>query len=189
VVFFLTGSNTTVDHPIIGYKIHQAHRRGAKLIMVDPRHTELAEEADFWLHIKSGTDIPLINGLMHIIIKEDLHDKKFIEEWTENFGAIIQEAVASKGYYDCSKAMVVTNSFFTQQAIELARRNQVELWDRNKLVTVLLSVKNKTQQTVLDLSIQEETAVTTDYQPSKDMPQNTCALCGKPVSEKLMNYS
>ena len=56
--------------------------------MVDPRRTELAEEADYWLRIKSGTDIPLLNGLMHIIIKEDLHDKKFIEERTENFEAL-----------------------------------------------------------------------------------------------------
>jgi HJR/Mrr/RecB family endonuclease len=39
----------------------------------------------------------------------------------------IQEAVAAKGYYDCMKAMVATNGFFAQQAIELARRNQVEL--------------------------------------------------------------
>jgi restriction system protein len=56
----------------------------------------------------------------------------------------IQEAVASKGYYDCSSAMVVTNSFYTQPAIELARRNQVELWDRNRLVSALLSVRKST---------------------------------------------
>jgi len=67
----------------------------------------------------------------------------------------IQEAVAAKGYYGCQKAMVVTNSFYTQQAIELARRNQVELWDRNKLVAALLSVKDRDQQTAV--SIQAET--------------------------------
>ncbi len=84
-LLFLTGANATEAHPIIGYKIRQAHRRGAKLIVVDPRRTELAEEADYWLQIKSGTDIGLINGLSHIIIKENLHDKKFIAERCENF--------------------------------------------------------------------------------------------------------
>ena len=75
---------------MIGYKMKQAKQAGAKLIVVDPRRTELAEEADYWLQIKPGTDIPLLNSIMHIIIKEDLYDKKFIEERTENFEALKQ---------------------------------------------------------------------------------------------------
>ena len=66
----------------------QAARRGAKLIVVDPRRIELAEEADYWLRVKPGTDIPLLNGLMHIIIKEGLHDKAFVTERTDNFEAL-----------------------------------------------------------------------------------------------------
>ncbi len=84
-LLFLTGTNTTEAHPIIGCKIRQAHRRGAMLIVIDPRRTELAAEADYFLQIKSGTDIALINGLSHIIIEEGLHDRKFIEERCENF--------------------------------------------------------------------------------------------------------
>lgn len=53
----------------------------------------------------------------------------------------IQEAVAAKGYYDCQEAMVVTNSVYGKQAMELARANGVKLWDRNDLVKALLSVK------------------------------------------------
>jgi len=75
---------------VIGYKMKQARRKGAKLIVVDPRRTELAEEADYWLQIKPGTDIPLLNGIMHVIIKEGLYDKKFIEERTENFEELKQ---------------------------------------------------------------------------------------------------
>lgn len=75
---------------MIGYKMKQARRKGAKLIVVDPRRTELAEEADYWLQIKPGTDIPLLNGIMHVIIKEGLYDKKFIEERTENFEELKQ---------------------------------------------------------------------------------------------------
>lgn len=84
----LIGTNTTEAHPIIGYKMRQAKRNGAKLIVVDPRRIDLAEEADYWLRIKSGTDIPFLNGLMHIIIKEGLQDKKFIETRCENYEAL-----------------------------------------------------------------------------------------------------
>lgn len=87
-LLFLVGTNTTEAHPIIGYKMKQAKRAGAKLIVVDPRRTELAEEADYWLRLNPGTDIPLLNGIMHIIIKEHLYDKKFVEERTENFEAL-----------------------------------------------------------------------------------------------------
>jgi restriction system protein len=53
----------------------------------------------------------------------------------------IQEAVAAKGYYDCKKAMVVTNSFYTNQARELALKNGVVLWDRKDVVKHLLQIK------------------------------------------------
>jgi len=52
----------------------------------------------------------------------------------------VQEAVASKGYYDADSAMVVTNRYYTVQAKELARKNGVSLWDRDKLVRVLLQM-------------------------------------------------
>jgi formate dehydrogenase alpha subunit len=87
-LLMVIGSNTTEAHPIIGYKMRQAARKGAKLIVVDPRRIELAEEADYWLQIKPGTDIPLLNGIMHVIIKEGLCDKKFIEDRTENYEAL-----------------------------------------------------------------------------------------------------
>ena len=96
----------------------------------------------------------------------------------------VQEAVAAKGYYDCTKAMVVTNSSFTQPAIELARRNQVELWDRNKLVSALLSVKDNV---VVGAFGQTQAAASTNAWPS-GISKNTCALCGKPVSEKVMKF-
>ncbi len=89
-LLFLIGTNTTEAHPIIGYEMKKAIRRGAKLIVVDPRRIELAEEADYWLRIQPGTDIPLLNGLMHIIIKEGLQDKTFIFERTENYEALVE---------------------------------------------------------------------------------------------------
>lgn len=84
-LMFLIGTNTTEAHPVIGYKMRQAARNGCKLVVCDPRHIDLVDEADYWLRQKPGTDIPLLNGLMHIIIKEGLEDKKFVEERTENY--------------------------------------------------------------------------------------------------------
>lgn len=84
-LMFLIGTNATEAHPVIGYKMRQAARNGAKMVVCDPRHIDLVDEADYWLRQKPGTDIPLLNGLMHIIIKEGLEDKQFVEERTENY--------------------------------------------------------------------------------------------------------
>ena len=64
-LLFVIGSNTTEAHPIIGNKMKQAVRNGTKLIVVDPRTTELAAMADLHLPLRSGSDAALINGMMH----------------------------------------------------------------------------------------------------------------------------
>ena len=87
-VLFIIGSNATEAHPIIGNKMKQAHLRGAKLIVVDPRRTELAEHAHLWLRLKPGTDNALVNGMLHTIISNGWHDKEYIDERTEGFDAL-----------------------------------------------------------------------------------------------------
>ena len=82
-VLFVIGSNTTETHPIIGLKIKKAVRKGAELIIADPRRIDLVRFAHIWLQHRPGTDVALLNSIMHVIIKEDLIDKKFIETWTE----------------------------------------------------------------------------------------------------------
>jgi formate dehydrogenase alpha subunit len=83
---FIIGSNTTEQHPVIGTKIRRAKRhRGAKLIVADPRRIDIAEYADLFLQHRPGTDIALLNGLMHVIIREGWHDETFIQDRTEGF--------------------------------------------------------------------------------------------------------
>ena len=83
---FIIGSNTTEQHPVIGIKVRRAKRqRGAKLIVADPRRIDIARHADLHLRHKPGTDIALLNGLMHVIIREGWHDGAFIAERTEGF--------------------------------------------------------------------------------------------------------
>jgi formate dehydrogenase alpha subunit len=82
----LTGTNTTENHPVLSTFIKRAvTKRGAKLIVVDPRKIKLTEFSDQWLRPALGTDVAWINGMMHVIIKEGLHDKGFIEQRTEKF--------------------------------------------------------------------------------------------------------
>lgn len=85
---FVIGSNTTANHPVIGYRIKQAARNGAKLIVADPRYIELCDYADVHLQLKPGTNIALLNAMAHVILKEGLADEKFIAERTENFAAL-----------------------------------------------------------------------------------------------------
>ncbi len=84
-VIFVIGSNTTETHPIIGLKMKKAVRRGAELIIADPRKIDLVRFSQLWLQQRPGTDIALLNAIMHVIVKEGLIDKKFIEERTEGF--------------------------------------------------------------------------------------------------------
>ena len=86
--FFIIGSNTTEQHPVIGSKIrHAVRHRGAKLIVADPRRIDIAGYADLFLQHRPGTDIALLNGLMHVILREGWQDEAFIGERTENFDA------------------------------------------------------------------------------------------------------
>lgn len=85
-VIYLTGSNTTENHPIIALEIKKAViKNGAKLIVADPREIELAKYATLWLRQRPGTDVALFNGLMNVIISEGLEDKKFINRRTEGY--------------------------------------------------------------------------------------------------------
>ncbi len=82
---FVMGSNTTENHPVIGYRIKRAVRKGAKLIVADPRAIELCEYADVFLQLRPGTNEALLNGLAHVVIRDGLTDEEFIKERTEGY--------------------------------------------------------------------------------------------------------
>ncbi len=84
-VILVIGSNTTEAHPVTGYRIRQAVQNGKKLIVADPRKIELVKYADLWLRHRPGTDIALLNGLAHVILRDDLWDKQFVAERSEGF--------------------------------------------------------------------------------------------------------
>jgi len=81
------GTNTTEAHPIIGFNIKKAVRRGTKLIVANPREIQLVRFADIWLRHNLGTDVALLMGMMRVIVDERLLDSAFIEERCEDFDA------------------------------------------------------------------------------------------------------
>jgi len=83
---FVIGSNTTENHPVIGMKIKKnVIYNGAKLIVADPRRTDLADLADVYMPHLPGSDVALVNGMMNVIISEKLADTAFIAEHTEGY--------------------------------------------------------------------------------------------------------
>ncbi len=84
-VIVVIGANPTGNHPVAATFIKNAARRGATLIVMDPRRTELARHAKHFLQFKADTDVALLNAMIHTIIDENLVDKEFIASRTNNF--------------------------------------------------------------------------------------------------------
>ena len=89
---FLIGTNTAECHPIVFNRLKKHHKknRKVKLIVVDPRRTATAKDADLHLAIKPGTDIALLNGIAHLLIRWGKHDPLFIDYCTDDFSAYAQ---------------------------------------------------------------------------------------------------
>jgi sulfite reductase (NADPH) flavoprotein alpha-component len=87
-LFFVIGSNMADCHPILFLRMADRLKAGAKLIVVDPRRTTTAEKADLFLQIKPGTDLALLNGLLHLLVEAGAIDAEFIAEHTAGWPAM-----------------------------------------------------------------------------------------------------
>ena len=85
---FVIGSNTSEAHPIIAMEMKRAVRRGATMVVADPRAIWMTTIAEKHLQLQPGTDVWLLNAMANVIIEEDLVDRKFIEEQTEGFESV-----------------------------------------------------------------------------------------------------
>ncbi len=101
---FVIGTNPTASYPVIGLRIIEAVKNGAKLIVADPRNIDLCKHADIVLNQIPGTDVALLSGIMKIIIDEGLQDENFIKERCENY----DEFKESLKEYDLDTVEVIT---------------------------------------------------------------------------------
>ncbi len=83
----ISGSNALEAHPVVGSRLRKAVRRGAKLIVIDPRRVGLAQIADLHLPVTPGANVAMFHSLAAVIVEEGLHDRAFIEQRTEGFEA------------------------------------------------------------------------------------------------------
>jgi formate dehydrogenase alpha subunit len=127
---FVIGSNTTEGHPIAAKWIFRGVEKGAKLIVVDPRQIQLSQMADLAVQHRLGSDVALLNGLMHIILKEGWHDKEYVSERTEGF-----EALAAKlEEYPPEKVSQITG------IAPDTLRQMAELYAKNKPAAIIYAM-------------------------------------------------
>jgi len=91
---FVIGSNTTACHPLISRRIFRAKEKGARLIVADPRNIQLSRFADVAVQQRLGSDVALLNGMMHIIIKNGWQATDYIADRTEDY-AELEKTVAA----------------------------------------------------------------------------------------------
>lgn len=103
---FIIGSNTFENHPLIGRRVMEAKANGAKIIYVDPRLTPTGKQADLYLQFYSGTDVCLLNGMMHEIIKNGWENKEFIQNRCNGYDELKKEVM--KDEYSLENVSKVT---------------------------------------------------------------------------------
>lgn len=126
-----------------------------------------------------------------VIRKDGVKTVVQAKRWTKRVGVkAVQEAVAAKGYYDCDAAMVVTNSDYTAQARELARKNKVTLWDRAKLSDELESAH--VRERVAEQQATSAEPIADVRAPGEPAPAlaavATCRICAKVLSPGERTY-
>jgi len=129
-VIFVIGSNTTEQHPLVADQIVKGVKKGARLIVADPRQIQLTKLAALHLSHRPGTDVALINGMLNVIIAEDLVDREFVDSRTEGFEEL-KEAVAG---YTPRKAAKITG-VPAEKIVEAAR-----IYARGKKGTIIYAM-------------------------------------------------
>jgi formate dehydrogenase major subunit len=92
-VIIVIGANPTENHPVAATYFKQAARRGATLIVMDPRGQALARHATHMLQFRNGTDVPLLNAMMNVIVSEGLYDRQYVQAHTEGFDKLKEHLV------------------------------------------------------------------------------------------------
>jgi len=89
-VIFLIGANPTVNHPVAATWMKNAAKSGTKLIVADPRRSDLARHATYFLQFNPDTDVALLNAMLHVIVEEGLVDERFVRDRTSGYDALVE---------------------------------------------------------------------------------------------------
>ena len=89
-VLFVIGANPTMNHPVAATWMKNAVKRGAKLIVADPRRSDLARHATYYLQFHPDTDVALLNALLHVTVYEGLVNEAFVRDRTSGYDALVE---------------------------------------------------------------------------------------------------
>jgi formate dehydrogenase major subunit len=89
-VIVVIGANPTENHPVAATFFKQAAKRGADLIVMDPRGQALKPHATHMLQFRNGTDVAMLNAILNVIVTEKLYDQQYIQTYTEGFPALAE---------------------------------------------------------------------------------------------------
>ncbi|MEX2025254.1 MAG: molybdopterin-dependent oxidoreductase [Thermoleophilaceae bacterium] len=139
----LLGTNTAACHPIVWTKVRRRAQEGADLIVVDPRRTETAASADLHLPVRPGSDLPLLNAMLHVMAREGLIDERFIASRTEGF----EQALATADEWPPERAADACG-LPAEQIVEAARRfghakRAMVLWSMGANQSTVGTLKNR----------------------------------------------
>lgn len=123
---FCIGSNNMEAHPLFGRKLIQAQKNGAKLVVLDPRYTSTAKIADEYVQFKTGTDVALMNGMIKVIIDNDLQDDEFIKNRTKGFDEL-KETVQKYDLETVSEITHIAPEVIEELAIEYAKADKAAI--------------------------------------------------------------
>jgi formate dehydrogenase major subunit len=90
-VIVVIGANPTENHPVAATFFKQAAKRGAKLIVMDPRGQALKRHAAHMLQFKPGADVAMLNAMLNVIVSEKLYDQQYVQTYTEGFPAFAED--------------------------------------------------------------------------------------------------
>jgi predicted molibdopterin-dependent oxidoreductase YjgC len=121
------GSNTTEAHPVLALRMKKAVRKGATLVVADPRKIWLTKLARRHLQLRPGTDVWLLNALMHVIVAEGLQNDGYIGEFTEDFDAV-REVVARYTPEEAERVTGVPAEDIVATAREYARERHAGIF-------------------------------------------------------------
>ena len=121
-LFLVIGANPTNAHPVTGAKIKQQVMKGKKLIVLDPVTTELAKLADYHIKLRPGTNVAVLNMMLHFIIKSKLYNADFVRDRTEGFDKFIKE-IERQDVDQLAKVAGVDKQLVKEAAIAYATAN------------------------------------------------------------------
>src|SRR4029079_6116398 len=90
-VIIVIGANPAENHPVAATFFKQAAKHGAQLIVMDPRGQALKRHATHMLQFKPGTDVAMLNGILNVIVTEQLYDRQYVQAQTSNFAAFAEQ--------------------------------------------------------------------------------------------------